>query len=185
MTIYVVSGLPRSGTSMMMLMLKKGGIEPFYDEDIKPNEANPNGFYETKKISSFYNNTYKEWMNEIDGKSIKVVSGLLKNIPLEYNYKVIFMNREIHEVVNSRKKLLEKNNKSQAEGYLLYKNRKIKEESRNFLIENNIPFYDIDYNKIMAGDYFELDNLNFFLNLNLDIIEMKTVPNQNLYRNRI
>jgi hypothetical protein len=178
--------MPRSGTSMMMLMLKEGGIEPIYDADMEANEANPNGFFETKKIRTFSDNTYKEWMDLADGKSIKVVFGRIQNLPQEYDYKMIIMSRNIKEVIASRRILLKRKNNpdaEEAEGWFIYNNKKTSKNAIDFIVENSIPNITVDYNKLIKEKNVE-DIVNF-LGIELNKQKMIEVIDESLYRNRI
>ena len=105
-TITVVSGLPRSGTSMMMQMLDKGGLEPFTDGKRDPDDNNPRGYYEHEAVKSLARN--KQWLPQADGKAVKVVANLLTHLPAQFNYRVVFMERDIHEIVSSQKKMLKR-----------------------------------------------------------------------------
>src|SRR6186713_901081 len=91
--IVVVSGLPRSGTSMMMRMLDEGGLAPMTDGIRESDEDNPKGYYEAEQVKSLKKQQDKSWIGAAEGKVIKVVSSLLKDLPAEHRYDVIFMNR--------------------------------------------------------------------------------------------
>ena len=104
--ITIVSGLPRSGTSMMMQMLKLGGIEPFIDNIRTPDEDNPKGYFEYEKVKKL--KIDNSWLEDAEGKSIKIISQLLSNLPSEYNYKVIFMRRDMSEILASQQKMIER-----------------------------------------------------------------------------
>src|SRR2546425_6296272 len=95
--IVVVSGLPRSGTSMMMKMLDEGGLEPMTDGLRKSDEDNPKGYYEVELVKGLKKQQDKSWLEATQGKAIKVVSSLLKDLPPAYRYDVIFMNRSLDE----------------------------------------------------------------------------------------
>src|SRR5687768_1736541 len=102
--ITVVSGLPRSGTSMMMKMLEAGGLEPVVDHVRKPDEDNPKGYYEFERVKALEND--REWLPEAKGKFVKVISMLLRHLPADHRFKVIFMQRNMPEVLASQKKML-------------------------------------------------------------------------------
>jgi len=105
--IVIVSGLPRSGTSVMMQMLHKGGIDVLTDENRKPDESNPKGYYEYDPVMTLHKNN--KWLGEAKNKSLKVVAPLLKFLDPKYRYKIIFMNRDIAEIVKSQQKMIGKN----------------------------------------------------------------------------
>ncbi|MFC2085810.1 hypothetical protein ACFLRO_01215, partial [Bacteroidota bacterium] len=105
-TITVVSGLPRSGTSMMMQMLDKGGLEPFVDDKREADENNPRGYYEHEAVKSLARN--KQWLPQAEGKVVKVIANLLTHLPANFHYRVIFMERDITEIVTSQKRMLKR-----------------------------------------------------------------------------
>ena len=109
-SIVIVTGLPRSGTSLMMQMLDRGGLEILTDGRREPDEDNPRGYLEFEKVKSLAADN--NWVVEAKGKVIKVVAQLLDSLPEEIDYKVIFMHRKIDEIVQSQYKMLERNNKS-------------------------------------------------------------------------
>ncbi|HLT32710.1 MAG TPA: alkaline phosphatase family protein [Aquaticitalea sp.] len=104
--IIVVSGLPRSGTSLMMQMLHNGGVSVLTDDNRKPDHSNPNGYFEYNPVMSLHKDN--SWLHLAKDKSIKVVAPLLKFLSPKYRYKVIFMNRDLTEVVQSQQKMIGK-----------------------------------------------------------------------------
>ena len=104
--IVVVSGLPRSGTSMTMKMLDAAGIDIMTDELRTADEDNPKGYFELERVKDLENETDKSYLREARGKAIKVISFLLKELPSDNNYKVLFMNRNLDEVLASQAKML-------------------------------------------------------------------------------
>ena len=93
--IIVVSGLPRSGTSMMMGMLEAGGLELVVDGIRAADEDNPRGYYELERVKDLAKAEDKSWLVTLQGKGVKVISLLLQHLPEAYNYKIIFMRRSI------------------------------------------------------------------------------------------
>lgn len=108
--IVIVSGLPRSGTSMMMQMLEAGGIPLFTDRERQADESNPKGYYEHEAVKNLAKN--KAWLPEAKDKAVKVIAQLLPELPLHWHYKVIFMERDVLEVVSSQQKMLVRNGKA-------------------------------------------------------------------------
>src|SRR6266496_648632 len=88
--IIVVSGLPRSGTSMMMRMLVEGGLSVITDELRRPDPDNPNGYFELETVRQMSAGKV-DWLANAGGKAVKVISALLEYLPSEYSYKAIFM----------------------------------------------------------------------------------------------
>ena len=102
--IIVVSGLPRSGTSMMMKMLEAGGLEILTVNLREADANNPKGYYEFEQVKKIKEDS--TWLPDAIGKVVKIVTGLITFLPAEYNYKVIFMERELGEILSSQKKML-------------------------------------------------------------------------------
>ena len=103
--ITVVSGLPRSGTSAMMQMLTAGGMIPYTDSSRAPDKDNPAGYLEHSKSQSLQADN--SWIHETRGKCVKVISQLLPNLPDSQLYRIIFMDRDLREVIKSQKVMLE------------------------------------------------------------------------------
>ncbi|TVR22803.1 MAG: sulfotransferase family protein [Anaerolineaceae bacterium] len=99
--VIVVSGLPRSGTSLMMQMLRAGGV-PLLTDDIRhADQHNPRGYYEYQPVKRLKQDG-ADWMRSATGKAVKIVSPLLFYLPPDYDYRVIFMWRDVGEVVRSQ-----------------------------------------------------------------------------------
>src|SRR5512141_2581353 len=90
----IVSGLPRSGTSMMMKMLAEGGLTIITDQIRNADEDNPNGYYEFEPVKQLADGQF-DWLAGANGKVVKIISALLEYLPRDYHYKVIFMERAI------------------------------------------------------------------------------------------
>ena len=102
--ITVVSGLPRSGTSMMMRMLQAGGIEIVSDGRRAADQHNPYGYFEDERVRSLARDA--SWVGEARGKAIKVIYRLLQYLPANIEYRVIYMVRDYLEVFDSQQKML-------------------------------------------------------------------------------
>ncbi|MYB20649.1 MAG: sulfotransferase [Holophagales bacterium] len=106
--IIVVSGLPRSGTSMAMKMLEAGGVEIVTDGEREADEDNPRGYYEDERVKDLATATDKSWLRASRGRAVKVISFLLKDLPPNLNYRVILMRRDLEEVLASQRKMLDR-----------------------------------------------------------------------------
>ena len=102
--IIVVSGLPRSGTSMMMQMLAAAGLEIYTDNQRKPDENNPKGYFEADAVKGLV--TDNAWIKDCRGKVIKVVAPVVPYLPQQERYRVLFMQRDIKEIVSSQNRML-------------------------------------------------------------------------------
>jgi len=111
--IYVVSGLPRSGTSMMMQMLEKGGLELFTDGIREKDENNPRGYKEHESVKTLPRN--KKWLHKAEGKVIKVIAQLLPHLSSKFEYRIIFMERDLIEIIASQRKMLNRLGKRKEE----------------------------------------------------------------------
>lgn len=183
----VVSGLPRSGTSMMMRMLEAGGLSPLTDHLRAPDQDNPSGYYEYEKAKEL--ETDPSAIDEARGKAVKVVSELLPHIPFHrLSCKIVFMKREFNEMLNSQKKMLARAGKlndrppdSRILELLKAHTRKI----TGWLDESApAPVLYVSYNEIISSPNRELSRLTDFLGLPLDIPAMVHVVDPSLYRNR-
>ena len=104
--IVVVSGLPRSGTSMVMGMLAAGGLELMSDGVRVPDESNPAGYFEYERVKTLDKDGDKAWLESARGKGIKIISFLLRDLPGTNNYRVIFLERDMEEIIRSQHKML-------------------------------------------------------------------------------
>ncbi|NQU11014.1 SWF/SNF helicase family protein, partial [bacterium] len=102
--ITVVSGLPRSGTSLMMQLLAAGGLAPLTDGQRSADADNPRGYYELEKVKRLKEDS--AWLADAGGKAIKVVSSLLFDLPAAYQYRVVFMTRALDETLASQQEML-------------------------------------------------------------------------------
>ena len=102
----VVSGLPRSGTSMAMKMLEAGGLPVVSDGLRRADEDNPRGYYEDERVKDLHQEGDKTWLRDARGKVVKIISFLLKSLPADNNYQVLFMHRNLREIVASQNKML-------------------------------------------------------------------------------
>lgn len=105
--IIVVSGLPRSGTSMMMQMLAAGGIEIMTDQLRQADTDNPRGYFEFEPVKALAEAGDVPWLQAAHGKATKIISSLLQYLPASNTYKVLFMERNLKEVLASQKQMLE------------------------------------------------------------------------------
>jgi hypothetical protein len=106
--IVVVSGLPRSGTSMMMRMLTAGGVPPLVDGVREADVSNPNGYFEFEPVKGLDKGGDQAWLPTARGRAVKIVSQLLTWLPETYDYRVIFMHRALEEVLASQQAMLER-----------------------------------------------------------------------------
>lgn len=186
-TIVIVSGLPRSGTSMMMKMLEAGGMALLTDHLRTPDEDNPKGYYEFERVKQLPKGD-TEWLSEAEGKAVKVISALLEHLPPHYQYKIIFMNRNLKEVLLSQRKMLlrrgedpDKVSDRELEGLFTKHLRKVKAWVQ---AQPNMDLLEVDYNRLLADPLPYVRQVNAFLGGWLDEEAMAQVVDPTLYRNR-
>ncbi len=185
--VVIVSGLPRSGTSMMMKMLDAGGIPPFTDHIRAPDEDNPKGYYEFERVKKLPEGDHA-WLNEAKGKAVKVISALLEHLPAEYQYKILFMRRNMDEILASQRQMLIRSGKptdkvSDEKMAELYRKHLAKVEA--WLHEQpNMSVLYVDYNAMLKDARPHLEQINRFLGNCLDTEKMAQVIDPNLYRQR-
>ena len=184
--IVIVSGLPRSGTSMMMKMLAEGGLPILTDEVRGADDDNPNGYFELETVRKLKEGNFA-WLKEADGKVVKVISALLENLPQQYSYKIIFMERALKEVLASQKKMLDHRGtiskvsdeemEQQLHKHLL--------AIRPWLVRQpNIDVLYVNYNALISKPEPVCERVEEFLESPLDQKKMLSVPTEKLYRNR-
>jgi hypothetical protein len=103
--VVVVSGLPRSGTSMLMNMLDAGGIPPLTDNLRAADDDNPRGYYEFEPVKKLREGDFS-WLPNAQGKSVKIISALLAYLPPTETFQVLFMQRAIPEILASQRRML-------------------------------------------------------------------------------
>ncbi|GAB4466197.1 MAG: hypothetical protein Kow0070_29000 [Anaerolineales bacterium] len=185
--IIVVSGLPRSGTSMMMKMLEAGGLPILTDNLRAPDANNPNGYYEFERVKQLPEGDYG-WLPEAGGKVVKIVTGLIMHLPSEYRYKVIFMQRAMKEVLSSQKKMLgrlgKEDDRVEDEKMRKIYQEHLKQVNAWIAKQPNIEALYVNYNTMLADPLESLKKVNEFLGGGMDVNVMAGVVNKELYRER-
>jgi hypothetical protein len=185
--IVVVSGLPRSGTSMIMKMLEAGGLPLVVDGIRTADEDNPKGYYEYERVKRLAKEEDKSWLQEARGKGIKVISYLLKDLPPNHNYRVIFIRRNIQEILASQSKMLARRGETSTTADERMREYFEKDLWKaKYLIEHEPQFeaLEIQYRDILEQAPEAARRINEFLGGGLDDTEMAKVVDQQLYRNR-
>ena len=186
--IIIVSGLPRSGTSMMMQMLETGGLEILTDNIRTADQDNPKGYYEFEVVKKLAKDENKEWLNGAKGKVVKVISQLLKDLPQEHNYRVIFMHRKMEEILFSQKQMLIRRGaptdsiSNEELGKLFQKHL---DQVESWLKKQpNFDVLYISYNEVLKDPEEFVARVNKFLGGHLDVDSMKSVVDKSLHRQR-
>jgi tetratricopeptide (TPR) repeat protein len=184
--MVIVSGLPRSGTSMMMQMLAGGGLPIFTDDERKADANNEKGYYEHEAVKNLAAN--KSWLPDASGKGVKVIAQLIRHLPLNYRYKVIFMARELTEVISSQNKMLARLGKPEtaADGdQLTGRYEKSVTEVLDWMASHsNFEVITVDYDEAIANPLVVARRIREFIGNELDEVAMAAAVDANLRRER-
>jgi hypothetical protein len=187
--IVVVSGLPRSGTSMAMKMLHAGGLEVVTDGLRTADESNPKGYFELEAVKELDKNGDTAWLRDARGKAVKIISFLLTWLPEEHDYRVVFMQRDLHEVLASQNKMLVQ--RAETPG-TLEEDERMRQQYEKHLTKVH-RFLDgrscfsvlrVDYRSALERPREEAERINEFIGGGLDVNRMAEVGDPALYRNR-
>jgi LPS sulfotransferase NodH len=184
--VIIVSGLPRSGTSLMMKMIYSGGIPVITDGLRSADDDNPNGYFELEAVKELSEGN-SAWLEDAGGKAVKVVSSLLEFLPPAYSYKIIFLERELGEVLKSQQKMLVNRNESNR-----VNDQQMQTEFQTHLIavrawlarQANMDVLYIDFNALLANPQSFVNLIAEFIGIPLNTERMLAVPDNSLYRNR-
>ena len=185
--IIVVSGLPRSGTSMAMKMLEAGGVPILTDGRRAADDSNPKGYYEFEPVMRLQEDPDKRWLTEARGKAVKIISFLLPSLPQTHNYRVILMHRDLHEVMASQGKMLDKRGEPQGEDDASLLASYEKDVAKTQRLLGRRPCFqvlDVDYKAVLDDASAAAARIGAFIGGGLDLGAMAAVVDQQLYRNR-
>ncbi|MBN8583352.1 MAG: sulfotransferase domain-containing protein [Anaerolineae bacterium] len=185
--IYIVSGLPRSGTSMMMKMLETGGLRILTDNIRIADDDNLQGYYEFERVKQLRDGDI-DWLKDAGGGVIKVISALLEHLPSGYYYKIVFMEREMMEILSSQRKMLERRGKPgnpAEDGKFVELYGKHLDKIKNWLAhQTNMDVLYIPYNEMVKHPAEYAEKVTEFLGASLDVKAMGEVPQEQFYRQR-
>ena len=186
--ITIVSGLPRSGTSMMMKMLDSGNMPLLTDKTRKADEDNPKGYYEYEKVKKLEDDN--SWLGLARGKTIKIVSPILYHLNFDsgYTYKIIFMLRDLDEILASQKKMAKRLNTDEEkirDNILKNEYSSHLEEIENWMEQQeNIDLLPVQYTDVLENPLSVAEGIHDFLGTGLDIQKMASVVDSSLYRQK-
>jgi hypothetical protein len=182
--IIIVSGLPRSGTSLMMQMLDNGGVEVVTDNLRTPDTDNPKGYYEFEKVKKIKQDA--SWLAGTRGKSFKMVSQLLYDLPAGEQYRVIFMERDLDEVLASQEKMLQRLGRPAAPRDQIKRSFNLHLAKLNDWLQNQKDFevLRVRYNELVQRPLEEAHRVNQFLGNKTNVEAMANTVDGSLYRNR-
>lgn len=184
--VAVVAGLPRSGTSMLMQMLDAGGMRIFTDSKRKADEDNPKGYFETEKATQLRKN--RDWVREATNMGVKIVAQLLPYLPQEVPVRVVFIERDLDEVLASQKTMLERMRRPDgkfADGQIRAAFTRQLTIVKRWLARNpNAWVLYVQHREIVRDPRAAATAINGFLGGRLDVEAMVRAVDPSLYRQR-
>jgi hypothetical protein len=185
--VIVVSGLPRSGTSMMMKMLDATGLPIMTDHERTADGDNPKGYFEYERVKNLGEETDKSWVRDARGKVLKVISHLLEALPDDNFYRVILMRRDFDEIIASQNKMLvrraEENPIEDAAAKEAYIRHLV---DVRFMVRKrpNFEMIEVHFTQALQAPQTFVEEVSAFLGGRLDTDAMRAVIDPELYRNR-
>ncbi|MGH8990076.1 MAG: sulfotransferase domain-containing protein [Acidimicrobiia bacterium] len=184
--VVIVSGLPRCGTSMMMRMLEAGGMPVLADGVRTADDDNPHGYYEFERVKQL--KADKAWVPEARGRAIKMVSALLPELPPDSRYRVVFMERDMTEMLASQRAMLarlgETDDPRPSEQQAAAFSRHVESLLAWVGRQPNFALLRVSYNEMISHPQPQIDGVNRFLGGRLDTAAMAGVLDRALYRQR-
>lgn len=184
--VTIVSGLPRSGTSLMMQMLAAGGLPPLTDNLRAADASNPRGYFEFDPVKRL--RTDRSWLDQARGKAVKIIHLLVPEIPVDgrFQYRVILMKRPMQEILASQRAMLERQGKTSADSATLAKIY----EAQLLQLEEWLrgkpafSFLAVDYHRALNEPLEVAKEVNAFLQANLNLEAMAAAVDPALYHQR-
>jgi hypothetical protein len=184
--VFVVSGLPRSGTSLAMQMLHAGGIPAVTDGERASDDDNPRGYFEFERVKQLRTDT--SWLDDAAGKAVKVIHLLLQHLPDDRPYRVLFMDRDLREVVRSQSVMLERSGRAGgglAPDRLMAVYRQQLDATMAWLAARpNFQVLSVPYARLVSEPAPVVDAIARFTGRPLDRERMLSAVDPGLYRNR-
>lgn len=184
--IMIVSGLPRSGTSLMMQMLSAAGLPILQDDARKPDDSNPRGYFELAAVRASQRDT--AWVDRAPGHAVKVIHALLPHLPRNRQYRVILMERPIAQVILSQNRMLEAADEptdplptGRLESVLI---EQLDETRRLLDTEDCFDWIAVDYPALVSDPLTEAHRVIDFLGLSCSDSSLSSVVEPDLFRNR-
>jgi hypothetical protein len=185
--ITIVTGLPRSGTSMMMRMLEAGGVEVLTDNLREADQDNPRGYYELEKVKRIAED--HGWLAEARGKAFKMVSMLLFDLPPQHFYRIVFMERAMDEILASQNQMMIRkgldpsvgpDDRAMAAGFAAH----LAKVKAWLGAQPNMHILYMEYGDIVWEPLARSERVDIFLGKGLDTTAMAAVVEPSLYRQR-
>jgi hypothetical protein len=182
--IIIVSGLPRSGTSLMMQMLQRGGVEIITDELRTADSDNPRGYLEFEAVKNIQHDS--SWLPTARGKAFKMISLLLYHLPPTERYRILFMERDLDEVLTSQQTMLQRMDRTTAPRAQMQESFGIHLEHLNDWMKDRVDMtvLRISYRNLIEQPEQQAQSIGKFLGRSLDLQAMPKAVDPALYRNR-
>lgn len=185
--ILIVSGLPRSGTSLMMQILHAGGVEVVADKHRVADEHNPQGYWEDERVKQLAQKA--DWLDEAKGKALKVVSPLLRFLPTKHTYYVISMDRPLMEVLLSQEKMKGRTQADVLKNFPFKLALDFETEQKRLLHwleqQPNMRYISISFADCVQQPKTVIERLRAFLPHSIQSEKALKAINKNLYRNKL
>jgi hypothetical protein len=184
--ITVVSGIPRSGTSLMMQMMAAGGMPVLTDGQRSADTNNPRGYFELESVKALSKN--QDVVGQAEGKVVKVISSLLPSLPKQFQYRVIFMCRPLEEVVSSQNRMLERLGKEvppTPTAAVITAFQEHLNKTKSWLSQQpNFEVLYVDYPSVLQAPEEHARKICSFLGRDLDVSAMINQIEHSLHRER-
>jgi hypothetical protein len=184
--ITVVSGVPRSGTSLMMQMLAAGGMPLLADSQRAPDEDNPRGYFEWERIKRL--SQQPDCLAEAEGKAVKITSPLLWALLPNRTYRVVFMRRPLAEVLRSQTAMIRRLGATGARlerpAMIAALEAHLRQVSAWLERQPHIQVCWVHYHRLLEDPRGEAERIQGFLQVPLDIEAMAQQVDPSLYRQR-
>jgi hypothetical protein len=184
--VTVVSGLPRSGTSLAMQMIHAGGIPALTDGQRTSDDSNPRGYFELERVKQLKQD--KSWLDDAAGKVVKVIHLLLAELPDDRPYRVVFMQRDLREVVQSQATMLARSGRTGGqlapERLIAVYEQQLKTVEQWLAARPNFSVLRVPYAQLVSDPSGVVPTVNAFLGGTLDEARMRAAVDPGLHRNR-
>ena len=184
--VTVVSGLPRSGTSLAMQMIHAGGIPALTDGQRTSDDSNPRGYFELERVKQLKQD--KSWLDDAAGKVVKVIHLLLAELPDDRPYRVVFMQRDLREVVQSQATMLARSGRTGGqlppERLIAVYEQQLKTVEQWLAARPNFSVQRVPYAQLVSDPAGVVPTVNAFLGGTLDEARMRAAVDPGLHRNR-
>ena len=179
--ILIVTGLPRSGTSLMMQIIEKSEMPVFSDGKREKDINNPEGYFELEAVKGIVKDN--SFLDLAVGKALKIVAPLPIFLNKNHKYRVIFMRRNMDEILRSQEVMLQKDQLSEREKFRGIYEQHLSKTYR-FFEDNSIPFIDVNYNELIFNTEPEIQKIVDFCLIKTTSNLLIEVVRPELYRNR-